>query len=109
MDRSNRRVFVCGLLSGLGVVSVVALAVGAGQLSAAGDTFVTSSADGRRAYLWTSNGSSLTFVASAEADKGHEGKKDEHGKPEDKHDDDHGKPDGKGKPDDANPGKGKKK
>jgi hypothetical protein len=58
---------------GIGAVgaTLVAILAGAGQASrTAGDFHVTSSADGRSAYLWAVDGNSIRFVGSAAAPKG---------------------------------------
>lgn len=105
MNRSSRRVFGLGVAAGVGAAALIAIGLGAGRITA-GESFVTSSPDGRRAYLWSNDGVSLRFIASAEAPRGHDDKHDEHGKPSD----DHGKPDDAGgKPDDKGKGKGKGK
>lgn len=96
---------------GIGVVGVtlVAILAGAGQASRrAGDFHVTSSADGRNAYLWAVDGDSIRFVSTAAAPKG---KQADH--EADDADDEDGKGEGEqGKPetDDDSPGaKGKSK
>lgn len=102
MNKRMSHGFLAGVGAGVLAAAVGAMTMGAGQ-RVAGDQFVTSSADGRNAYLWSASGGSLTFVASAEAPKGNGG---DHGKPEDKG----GKPDDKdGKPEDGAKGKGKGK
>lgn len=97
MTRSNRR-FLSGLLLGAGACTLAALTLGAGAGRLAGDLFVTSSADGRNAYLWDASGGSLKFIAAAEAPKGKGG---------DHADDDHGKRDDHAKPDKDKPEKDK--
>lgn len=131
MKRSRSSV-LC-FLSGAASCVVIAAMLGAGA-SGSGDTVVTSSADGRNAYLWHTSGDSIRFVAQARAphgnasddkadkddddaseqgnkgenadkqDKGEKGEKGDKGEKTDKSDKQE-----KGKPDDAGKGKGKDK
>ncbi|MBL8990971.1 MAG: hypothetical protein JNJ48_05255 [Phycisphaerae bacterium] len=81
--------FVRGVVAGAGGLLLIAAAFGVGRAMTVGDSHVTASADGRKAYLWNVSGNSITFVASAEADKGADGDKSkgpdgQHGKQPDK-------------------------
>ncbi len=67
---TNRKAYLGGVLTGLGLVGV-ALMVGMGQPGmGGGDMRITSSGDGRTAYLWSVGGGGLKFIASARAPKG---------------------------------------
>lgn len=94
--KRTRRSFGSGMLVGACGALAVAVAMGAGGRFAAG-YFVTSSADGRSAYLWEAEGGALRFVAASESIKGRGG---EQGKGED------GKPQGV---EDGGKGKGKER
>ena len=94
---NHRKAYLVGALCGVAVAGAAATMIGMGEQPGGGDMRLTSSADGRTAYLWSVGGGKLTFIDSARAPKGH-GEEDEHGKPEEK---------GKGEKDDKGKGKGK--
>lgn len=102
-NSKQHRVFLAGIGAATSVLLVAGLLAGVGAVRSDGSQFVTSSADGRNAYLWESSGGSLRFVGAAHAEKG---KGDDHAAGDDDADEG-GK--GKGqhaKPDDNEHGKG---
>ena len=66
----DRKTFLMGAASGAGVCLLAAAMIGMTEQPGLGGHWITSSPDGRTAYLWDVAGGRLNFVASAQASSG---------------------------------------
>lgn len=90
----SQRAFLAGVGVGVGACLGAAAMIGAAGQPSSEERWITSSADGRTAYLWESRGRELRFVDSAEAKS----------RPQPR---DHLAPDAPARPGEAAPGGGK--